>query len=219
MKQVKTCLVSPVSCYDICRLKIIAHGIKSLPEARKAIRAGVDFLEIDVSKRFFFNKFCAQHNGLMGIFGLGPILETLLTAEVKSRAFLDLKPVSYRNSFTHKFAELLTKTGVKNARICGHDWQMLSNLSRKINAKPYYTIKNLEGLRKLKEKIKELKKPRGFSVKHDLIDEKFMSWIRTLPAGRQVWAWTVNDLGEANRLALLGIDGIITDEWGKFVQE
>src|SRR3989344_7432937 len=151
------------------QVKIIAHGIKSLPQAKKAIRDGVDFLEIDVSKRFFFNKFCAQHNGLMGIFGLGPILETLLTAEVRSRAFLDLKPVSLRNSFTHKFAELLTKTGVKNARICGHNWELISNLSNDINTRPYYTIKNLAGLKTLKTIITQLTNPRGFSIKHHLI--------------------------------------------------
>lgn len=199
-------------------MKIIAHGIKSLPQAKKAIRAGVDFLEIDVSKRFFGNCFTAQHNSLMGIFGLGPVLETLLTAEVRSRAFLDLKPVSYRNSFTHKFSELLLKIGVQDAKICGHDWQMLSKLSDDINAKPYYTIKNVQGLKKLKSMVKELKKPRGFSVKHDLIDKNFMAWIQTLHAKSSVWAWTVNDLSEANRLALLGIDGIITDEWQKLLK-
>ena len=199
-------------------MKIIAHGINTREEAKKAIRAGVDFLEIDVSKRFFFNKFTAQHNSLMGIFGLGPVLETLLTAEVRSRAFLDLKPVSYRNSFTHKFSELLLKIGAKNTKICGHNWQMLSNLSHKIGAKPYYTIKNVQGLKKLKSMIKELKKPGGFSVKHDLIDKNFMAWIRTLPAKSSVWAWTVNDLKEAKRLAGLKVDGIITDEWGKLLK-
>ena len=194
-------------------MKIIAHGIKSLPEAKEAIRAGVDFLEIDVSKRFFFNKFCAQHNGLMGIFGLGPILETLLTAEVRSRAFLNLKPVSLRNSFTHKFAELLTKTGVKNARICGHDWQMLSNLSNDINTRPYYTIKNLAGLKKLKTIITQLKKPRGFSIKHHLIDKSLVRHLKSDYPLSEIWAWTVNDIAEAKRLAELKVDGIITDEW------
>lgn len=194
-------------------MKIIAHGIKSLPEAKKAIRAGVDFVEIDVSKRFFGNYFTAQHNSLMGILGLGPVLETLLTAEVRSRAFLDLKPVSWRNSFTHKFAQLLIKIGAKDTKICGHDWQMLSNLSRDINAKPYYTISNIQGFKKLKTMVKKLKKPRGFSVKHNLIDKNFMAWIRTLPAKSSVWAWTVNDIKEMKRLAKLEVDGIITDEW------
>jgi len=200
-------------------LKIIAHGIKSLPEAKKAIRAGVDFLEIDVSKRFFFNKFCAQHNSLMGIFGIGQVLETLLTAEVRSRAFLDLKPVSYRNSFTHKFAELLLKIGAKNAKVCGHDWQMLSNLSDDINTKPYYTIKNLAGLKKLKKIIKELKKPRGFSIKHNLIDKSLIRRLKSEYPTSELWAWTVNEIKEVKRLKKLGVDGIITDEWEIVNQE
>lgn len=199
-------------------MKIIAHGIKSLPEAKKAIRAGVDFLEIDVSKRFFFNKFTAQHNSLMGIFGIGPILETLLTAEVRSRAFLDLKPVSYRDSFTRKFAELLSKIGVKDAKVCGHDWQMLSRLSADINVKPYYTIKNLEGLKKLKRVIKELKKPRGFSVRHNLINKSLIGHLKSEYPLSEIWAWTVNDLSEAQRLAELKVDAIITDEWEKINQ-
>lgn len=197
-------------------MKIIAHGIKSLPEAKRALRAGVDFLEIDVSKRFFFNKFTAQHNSIMGIFGIGPILETLLTAEVRSRAFLDLKPVSYRNSFTLKFSELLLKIGAKDTKICGHDWQMLSNLSRDINAKPYYTIKNVQGYKKLKTMVKKLKKPRGFSIKYNLITKPLIRRLKSDYPTSELWVWTVNDLSEANRLALLGIDGIITDEWEMF---
>ena len=231
--------MSPVPCYDIYRLKIIAHGIKSLPQAKDAIRAGVDFLEIDVSKRFFFNKFCAQHNGLMGIIGIGPILETLLTAEVKSRAFLDLKPVSLRNSFTHKFAELLTKTGVKNARICGHNWELISALCKKTGASPFYTLKNKGGLEKFKRQLHLLKKPAGLSVHYRLITKDLINYCSKLKAENfsrslprelargsknkkalsfEIWAWTVNDLKEAKRLAHLKVDGIITDEWGKLLK-
>ena len=169
----------------------------------------------------------------MGIFGLGPVLETLLTAEVRSRAFLDLKPVSYRNSFTHKFSELLLKISVKDAKICGHDWQMLSILSHKINAKPYYTIKNLQGLKKLKIMVNKLKKPAGLSIHHGLVTKDLINYCSRLktenfsPRSKnnginmtkfELWAWTVNDKKEAERLALLGVDGIITDEWGKLLK-
>lgn len=180
-----------------------------------AISAGVDFVEIDVSKRLLFNKFCAQHNTLMGIFGFGRILETLLTAEVRSRVFLDLKPVSLRNSFTHKFIELLAKTDVKNARVCGHDWQMLSKLSERVNTRPYYTIKNSNGFKKLKTMIKELKKPHGFSVKHNLISRPLIQRLKSDYPLSEIWAWTVNNIEESKRLEKLGVDGIITDEWRK----
>lgn len=192
-------------------MKIIAHGIKSLPEAKLAIRAGVDFLEIDVSKRFFFDKFTAQHNGLMGIFGIGPILESLLTAEIRSRAFLDLKPISYRKGFTHKLAELLIKLKVKNVKICGHNWKMISKICLQNNAHPFYTLRNKRSLEKFKRQLHLLKKPAGFSVHYKLIDKKFMKEFRKKSV--QIWASTVNDLKEAKRLAELKVDGIITDEW------
>lgn len=192
-------------------MKIIAHGIKNLKEAKSALAAGVDFLEIDVSKRIFFNKFTAQHNGILGIFGIGPILETLFTTEIRSRAFLDLKSVSYRNSFTHKLAELLIKLGVKNARICGHDWKMISKICLANSAHPFYTLKNKRSLEKFRRQLQFLKKPAGFSVHYKLIDKKFMKEFRK--KSMQIWAWTVNDLKEAKRLAELKVDGIITDEW------
>ena len=194
-------------------MKVIAHGVNDPKVAKYAISRGVDFLEIDVSKRFFFNKFTAQHNGLFGLAGLGPILETLLTTEIRTRAFLDLKPISYRASFAARLAELLLKLGVKDVRVCGHNWKMLSLLSTKVNAKPYYTIRDQAGLEKFKRDMSQLAEPVGLSVKHDLIDKKFMKFVRNLPAGRQVWAWTVNDMAETKRLMKMEIDGIITDNW------
>lgn len=193
------------------RLKIIAHGVKNLKEAKKAIRAGVDFLEIDVAKRVFFNKFTAQHNGLLGIAGIGTMLEKILITEVKTRAFLDLKPVSFRNTFTHRLSLLLTKVGVKNAKICGHNWQLISNLCAETDASPFYTIKNKNSVQKFKRMMSVLKKPNGFSVRHDLIDKNFMKEFENKSV--EIWAWTVNEVEEAKRLARLGVDGIITDEW------
>ncbi len=197
-------------------MKIIAHGIKSLPEAKLAIRAGVDFLEIDVSKRFFFDKFTAQHNGLMGIFGIGTLLDRILIAEIKTRAFLDLKPVSPRNSFASKLAELLIKLKTKNAKICGHDWKMISKICLQNSAHAFYTLKNKRSLEKFKRQLHLLKKPAGFSVHYKLIDKKFMKEFREKTV--QIWAWTVNEITEAKRLQNLGVDGIITDEWGKLTR-
>lgn len=192
-------------------MKIIAHGITDPKTAKYAISKGVDFVEIDVSKQLLSGKFTVQHNGVLGILGLGPILETLLTKEVRTRAFLDLKPISYRESFTLKLAELLVKLSVKEVKICGHNWTMLSLLEKRINAKPYYTIKDIEGAEKFKEMLPNLSRPVGFSVRHELITEKFLKEFKK--KSTEVWAWTVNDLEETKRLLYLGVDGVITDNW------
>lgn len=192
-------------------MKVIAHGITDPKIAKFAISSGVDFVEIDVSKQILSGKFTAQHNGLMGILGLGPILETLLTKEIRTRAFLDLKPISYRESFTLKLADLLIKLSVKEVRVCGHNWTMLSLLEKKIKAKPYYTIKDEEGAERFKKQISTLSQPVGFSVKHNLITKKFIRDFKN--KSTEIWAWTVNDVEETKRLLYLGVDGIITDNW------
>lgn len=45
---------------------------------------------------------------------------------------------------------------------------------------------------------------------HTMIDEQYMAWARQ--RGYQVHTWTVNDPAEAQRLARLGVDGIITNK-------
>ncbi len=197
-------------------MKIIAHGIQDPKIAKYAISKGVDYLEIDVSKRFLFNKFTAQHNGLLGILGLGPLLESMLTREIRTRAFLDLKPLSPRNSFTLKLADLLVRLSVKEVKICGHNWTMLSLLSKKIAAKPYYTIKNEEGAQAFKKLLPTFSKPVNFSVKHSLINKKFMKDFKK--KSNEIWAWTVNDIEDTKRLMNLEVDGIITDNWEKILK-
>lgn len=196
-------------------MKIIAHGVKDIKTAKKALSKGVDFVEIDVSKRFIFSKFTAQHNGLMGLFGFGPLLEKILTAEFKTRAFLDLKPVSPRASFAYKLSELLVKMKLEDPKICGHNWQMISALAYQNNAKPYYTLKNKGSVEKFRKMLPHLKQPAGFSVRHDLIDEKFMEEFKKKSV--EIWTWTVNDMSEAKRLKGLNVDGIITDKWENLI--
>ena len=45
---------------------------------------------------------------------------------------------------------------------------------------------------------------------HSMIDETYMAWARR--HGYQVHTWTVDDPAEAQRLAQLGVDGIITNK-------
>ncbi|MCS6827046.1 MAG: hypothetical protein NZ553_10575 [Caldilinea sp.] len=52
-------------------------------------------------------------------------------------------------------------------------------------------------------------RPEAQHPHHALIDAEFMAWARSLPAA--VNTWTVNAVEEAQRLAALGVDVIITD--------
>lgn len=196
-------------------VKIIAHGIKDNKTAKDAIKKGVDFVEIDVSKRIFFSKFTAQHIGPFGLAGLGPILERLLTTEIKTRAFLDLKPVSYRVSFAYRLSELLLKLKLDDAKLCGHNWETISELAYKNNAKPYYTLKNMESVYKFRRVLHKLKKPAGFSVHHSLINEEFMNEFKK--KSTEIWTYTIDDLTEAKRVLALEVDGIITNNWKKLL--
>lgn len=192
-------------------MKIIAHGIRDRQAARHAIKKGVDFVEIDVSKRFLFNKFTTQHNGLMGLFGFGPLLERILTAEFKTRAFLDLKPVSPRATFAYKLSELLVKMKLEDPKLCGHNWIMISALAHQNNAKPYYTLKNQGSIEKFRRMLPHLKKAAGFSVHHSLINKEFMKEFKN--KSTEIWTYTIDDIAEAKKLVALEVDGIITNNW------
>ena len=54
-----------------------------------------------------------------------------------------------------------------------------------------------------------LVRPQAQHPSHDMVDEEFMDWARR--HGCAVNVWTVNELAEAQRLAALGVDAIITD--------
>ncbi len=197
-------------------MKIIAHGVKDHKTAKMALKKGVDFVEIDVSKRIFFPKFTTQHNGLFGLAGWGPILERVLTAEVRTRAFLDLKPVSYRASFAYRFSDLLLKLKLDDAKLCGHNWETISELAYKNNAKPYYTLRNMESVYKFRRVVARLKKPAGFSVHHKLINREFMKEFKD--KSTEIWTYTIDDAAEAQRLLTLGVDGIISNNWENLLQ-
>jgi len=198
-------------------VKIIAHSVGNLKEARNALKKGVDFIEVDVSKRIFLPKFVVQHSAIKGILGVGPILASLFIPSVRDRLFLDLKRATFSLSFASKFAHLLSTFKVKGVRICGLNWPVISQLCEGNNLLPFYTLRTKEHVEKIKKILPFLKNPAGFSVHYSLIDKKFMEEFRNLPTSGQIWSWTVNDLTTVNQLAKLGVDGIITDDWEKLL--
>ena len=191
-------------------MKTIAHKIENISQSRKALASGVDFLEIDVAKEILFSKFTTQHHGIKGKLGIGESLEPILAAIPQDKLLLDIKHASSSLTFAKKFSDLLTRHSIKKARICGRDWEIISRICQKTGCMPFYTLAKVNDFKKLKKKLPKLTQPEGFSVNHMLIDKNLM---RNLSASRQIWAWTVNDSKEADRLAKLKVDGIITNEW------
>ena len=192
-------------------MQIIAHSVGNLKEARNALKKGVDFIEVDVSKRIFLPKFVVQHSAIKGILGVGPILASLFIPSVRDRLFLDLKRATFSLSFAGKFAHLLSTFKVKGVRICGLNWPVISQLCEGNNLLPFYTLRTKEHVEKIKKILPSLKNPAGFSVYYELINKQFIEKFKDDQT--QVWAWTVNDLPTANQLAKLGVDGIISDKW------
>jgi len=198
-------------------MRVIAHSIGNLKEARKALKIGVDFLEIDVSKRILLPKFVIQHSVIKGIFGVGPILASLLIPNVRDKLFLDLKRASFSLSFASKFAHLLSNFKIKGVRICGTNWLIISRLCKGNNLLPFYTLRNKKSIEKIRKILPSLKKPAGFSVHYKLITKEFLEEFKNDQV--EIWSWTVNDLETAKQLIKLGVDGIISDNYALLLEK
>jgi glycerophosphoryl diester phosphodiesterase len=194
-------------------MKFIAHAIKNLEEAKDALKSSADLLEVDVAKRIIFSKFTTQHHGIKGKFGIGENLEPLLSVVPQDKLLLDIKHAASSLTFTEKLSELLTSHNIKNARICGLDWEIISKVCEKTGCLAFYTIKEVKDIKKLEKILPKLASPAGFSIRHNLIDEELIRNLRSDHTTSELFAWTVNNQSEIKRLEKLGIDGIITDEW------
>ncbi len=203
---------------DTKYLKIVAHKIINIDQAENAVAAGIDFLEVDVAKRIIFSKFTTQHNAIAGKLGLGKPIEPLLSNGFTKKLYLDIKQASYSLTFVDRFCELLKRYNIKNIRICGRDWQIISKICLKNNLLPFYTIDRKEDLKELITLLPKLFKPAGFSVRHSLINKYLIDYLKSIYPKSEIWAWTVNNSSEAKRLIVLGVDGIISDEWEKILK-
>ena len=198
-------------------MKIIAHKIENIPQAKKALAAGANFVEIDVAKRIIFTKFTTQHHGIKGKFGIGENLESILSAVPPYKLLLDIKHANLSFTFVKKLSGLLTVNNIKNARICGRDWQVISQVCQKTGCLPFYTFAKVKDFEKLKRKLPSLEKPAGFSIRYTLIDQDFIRNLKSLFPTSEIWSWTVNEAKEMKRFQKLGVDGIITDNFAEML--
>ena len=199
-------------------MKVIAHSIKSLHEARDALEKGSDFIEVDVAKRLLLPKFVIQHSAVKGVLGIGPILASVFIPKVREKLFLDIKDHAISLTFAAKLSHLLSAFKVKNVRICGLNWQVVSKLCEKNNLLPFYTLKNKNHVVKIKKVLPKLTPPAGFSIKYDLVDQSLIQYLKSDYPTSEIWAWTINNLQFAKQLGKTGVDGIITDKWEKLLK-
>ncbi len=200
-------------------MKIIAHRVTDLTGAKRALEQGVDFIEVDVAKRFFIPKFTIQHNGLKGKLGIGPVLGSILVPSLQKKLFLDLKQANISFRFASKLSIFLKNFKVKPFRVCGHDWKIISSICKNNNLLPFYTIRNQERVDNLEIIIQNLAKPAGFSIHYTLIDKNLIRRLKSDYPKCEIWAWTVNDLKTARNLIKLGVSGIITDEYELMIKQ
>lgn len=195
-------------------MKIIAHATNTPQLATKALGDKIDFLEVDVSQRIIFSKFTTQHHGVLGKFGIGSKLELLFDNKFRNKLFLDLKHAKFSHNFITKLSNLLKESKIKNARICGFDWQVISVICKKNKLLPFYSIYMEKDLKKIKKLMAFIEKPAGFSIYYKIINKKVINYLKeTFGKKVEIWAWTVNDKRSSKKLTKLGVDGIITDNW------
>src|SRR5690606_7078996 len=57
--------------------------------------------------------------------------------------------------------------------------------------------------------LSPMMRPEALHPHHALVNAEWMEWARSIPCAVNVW--TINEVGEARRLADLGVDAIISD--------
>lgn len=195
---------------------VIAHAVKNAEDGKLAIKLGVSCLEVDISKQWLTAKFVIQHDGIKGCLGIGPEINTISIPALKDKLYLDLKHVAFHLTYGNKFKNLLTKLNLQHARIGGKDWQLLSKLAKDNDLLPFYTMETKEDVYNVKKIIPRLTPAAGFCVYYKRLNENLVKELKSKPLGNdktQIWAWTVNDVQTAKKLADIGADGIITDKF------
>jgi len=195
------------------KLIFIAHAANSAEAIKKALEAGVDFVEIDIWKAPTRGELAVIHQGLAGVFGFGHKLEDVLTrdiVETDGHLYFDLKWGGDKAGYQlMKF--LRQRKYPCKPTISSTDWQTLLNLSQRQGVRPHYTISTGFDLTRFKAEIKKYGQPpeKGISICHSLLTPREIQYFSD--QGFEIFAWTVDDLKRIKELQELGVDGIVTN--------
>ena len=154
-----------------------------------------------------------------------PLLEDVvnLVPEIRrKRIFFEIKSdePEYGKSqpFPANYAALILNEvkeyGFRSILYMSFDKNILEEL-HKID--PKLRLIYLSEKRSIKRELKSLSfKPAGIGIYHKVLNPRKMKTLRKLKLG--IYAWTVNEVKDAQRMMDLGIDGIITDYPRRVIQ-
>lgn len=194
----------------MAKIKIIAHGANTLAKIEKAFAAGANLVEVDVSKQVFTSRFVAQHQGVLGKFGIGENLEEILAKIPAEKIIFDIKHPQFTPSFAEQFDKLLKKYNFTKASLSSDNFQVLEKLSNLANYKIYFLVENEDNVEKLLT-LKNRWKNKNFGVS---ISTKFINRIdlgKIHQNGLEIFVGPINDYEILKQVLNLEIDGIITD--------
>lgn len=190
----------------------IAHNIKNVDKARQALNAGANILEVDVAQSLIFERFTTQHQGVLGKLGIGSNLLPLLKKEFNSKLLFDLKHPNYSFNFFTGFYKILRQSGIKNAKVCGKDWQIVTKIAQSCIFTPYYTIAEQKDFSKV-GKLKNTQLPVNFTIRHNLLNSENLKRVKADFPHCGIYVWIVNNIEEVNKLKSTRIEGVIVDNY------
>ena len=71
--------------------------------AKRAIKIGCNYVEIDIAKQFIVPRFVIRHNGVLGKLGIGESINKLLDKNIQENLYLDLKLTFLSITFKRRF--------------------------------------------------------------------------------------------------------------------
>ena len=198
---------------DYADVQGVAHNAgNSLATAAEASRHNADIIEVDVVS--VNGRLYASHDGPRPIIGSRvfprPRLERVWDETGDSPLLIDVKEPSagYR---AHLLDFLGTEMGEREVLVSSRSRRTLEEFERSQPAvKRLLSVSSVKGLTNLSEDPDLLSLIDGVSVRHTLLDEETVQWLRSNDL--TVFAWVVNEIGRVNELVEWGVDGITTDD-------
>jgi glycerophosphoryl diester phosphodiesterase len=208
----------------IVRPLLVAHRAgNDLARLVRAERDGADLVELDVHLRR--GRLEVRHLKRLGPLPLywdrwelrrdprTPLrLEDVLeAAQPETALMLDLKGFDPRMAGAVSRA-LGGRESSRRITVCGRDWRSIDAVGARTDARRIYSAGDRLQLARLLRRVTRRTPPDGASLHQRLLDRASVGRLRDTLA--LLMSWPVSTMGEAERLAGLGVDGLICGSEG-----